>query len=310
MKSPFISSFSYLLTEQENEDSVDIDLKSSAEIVSIFQKEDQKVLSAVEEQASAIATAIDMVVVAFRNGGRLLYMGAGTSGRLGVLDSSECPPTFNTEPGQIQGLIAGGDQALRRSVETAEDSHKMGSQVIRDHSVSNVDIVVGIASSGRTPYVLGGLEQAHLLQAQTILICCVPSSPSDADISYINHYIRPQVGPEIIAGSTRLKAGTATKSVLNMLTTGAMIQTGRVYGNLMVNMQASNSKIRDRAVRTVMSITGCERPTAESALNQTDGRVKEAIVCLIRGVDVSIANELLEAENGFLRPVLTNPDAS
>ena len=301
---------SYLLTEKINTDSVDIDLKSSAEIVSIFQQEDRKVFVAVEEQSPAIATAIDMVVAAFRDGGRLLYIGAGTSGRLGVLDSSECPPTFNTEAGQVQGLIAGGDRALRRSVESAEDNPKMGRQAIRNSAVSNVDVVVGIASSGRTPYVLGGLEQAHQLQAKTILICCVPTSSKDTATDCIDHYIRLQVGPEIIAGSTRLKAGTATKLVLNMLTTGAMIQTGRVYGNLMVDLQANNNKIRDRALRIVMTVTGCELKSAETALNQTNGRVKEAIVCLIRGVNVPTAIKLLKAEGGFLRAVLTTSDPS
>ena len=296
-----------LLTEQRNPNSVDIDLKSSAEIVEIFQQEDRKVLAAIEAESTSIATAIDLIAEVLRNNGRLFYIGAGTSGRLGVLDASECPPTFSTEPGQVQGLIAGGNRALKSSVEAAEDPPEAGRQVILAHLVSAADIVVGIAASGRTPYVLGGLQQAYDLGAKTVLLCCAPpperfSQPSE--MSFVDHWIAPPVGPEVVTGSTRLKAGPATKLVLNMLTTGAMIQTGRVYGNLMVDLQASNHKIKDRALRIVMEITGCQREQAEVALVEAEGQTKVAIVCLIRGIDPHTAAAQLESQNGFLRAVL------
>ena len=296
-----------LLTEQRNLNSVDIDLKSSAEIVEIFQQEDRKVLAAIEAESTSIATAIDLIAEVLRNDGRLFYIGAGTSGRLGVLDASECPPTFSTEPGQIQGLIAGGNRALRSSVEAAEDRPEAGRQAILDHLVSKADIVVGITASGRTPYVLGGLQQAHDLGAKTILLCCAlpPGRFSQSsEMSFVDHWITPQVGPEVVTGSTRLKAGTATKLVLNMLTTGAMIQTGRVYDNLMVDLQASNHKIKDRALRILMEITGCQRAQAEVALVEADGQTKVAVVCLVRDVDPQTAVALLESQNGFLRAVL------
>ena len=209
-------------TEQRNLNSTDIDLKSISEIVRVFHEEDRKAVAAVEAESDAIARAIDLCVAAFRVGGRLFYVGAGTSGRLGVLDASECPPTFSTPPEMVQGIIAGGDVALRRSVEGEEDKPERGAQAIRERELTPEDVLVGIASSGRTPYVIGALKEAHAIGATTIFLCCV--QPPEQLKKWVPHFITPIVGPEIITGSTRLKAGTATKLVLNMLTTVSMIK--------------------------------------------------------------------------------------
>ena len=222
-------------TEERNPNSTDIDLKSTSEIVRIFHEEDQKAVVAVAAESDAIAHAIDLCVDAFRAGGRLFYVGAGTSGRLAVLDASECPPTFSTPPEMVQGIIAGGDVALRRSIEGEEDKPESGALAIRERQLTPQDVLVGIASSGRTPYVIGALEEAHTIGATTMFLCCVP--PPTQLKRWVTHFITPIVGPEIITGSTRLKAGTATKLVLNMLTTASMIKLGKVYNNLMVDVQ-------------------------------------------------------------------------
>ncbi len=289
-------------TEQRNPNSIDIDLKSTSEIVRIFHEEDKRATAAVEAESEAIAHAIDLCVAAFRSGGRLFYVGAGTSGRLGVLDASECPPTFRTPPEMIQGIIAGGDVALRRSVEGEEDKPERGAQAIRERGLTPQDILVGIASSGRTPYVIGALKEAHASGATTIFLCCVP--PPEHLKSCVTHFITPIVGPEIITGSTRLKAGTATKLVLNMITTAAMIKLGKVYNNLMVDVHASNTKLVARSVRIVQTVTGVDAATAEAALTQADGRAKVAIVMLTKRVDATDAAALLEEHSGFLRSLL------
>ena len=289
-------------TEQQNPNSIDIDLKSTSEIVQIFHEEDRKAIAAVESESEAIAHAIDLCVAAFRAGGRLFYIGAGTSGRLGVLDASECPPTFRTSPEMVQGIIAGGDTALRRSAEGEEDKPEKGARAIRERHLTSQDILVGIASSGRTPYVIGALREAHTLGATTIFLCCVP--PPDHLKGWITHFITPIVGPEIIAGSTRLKAGTATKLVLNMLTTVSMIKLGKVYNNLMVDVHASNTKLVARSIRIVQSVTGVDAGVAEAALAQAGGRVKLAIVMIMKAAHPIDANTLLEAYNGFLREIL------
>ncbi len=289
-------------TEQRNPNSIDIDLKSTSEIVRIFHEEDKKAVAAVEAESEAIAHAINLCVAAFRSGGRLFYVGAGTSGRLGVLDASECPPTFRTPPEMVQGIIAGGDVALRRSVEGEEDKPERGVQAIRERELTPQDILIGIASSGRTPYVIGALKEARAIGATTIFLCCVP--PPAHLKECVTHFITPIVGPEIITGSTRLKAGTATKLVLNMLTTTAMIKLGKVYNNLMVDVNASNTKLFARSMRIVQAVTGVDAATAEAALTQADGRAKLAIVMLAKGLNRTDANALLEKHSGFLRHIL------
>ena len=289
-------------TEQRNPHSIDIDLKSTSEIVRIFHEEDKRAIAAVEAESEAIAHAIDLCVAAFRSGGRLFYVGAGTSGRLGVLDASECPPTFRTPPEMVQGIIAGGDVALRRSVEGEEDKPERGVQAIRERELTPQDILIGIASSGRTPYVIGALKEARAIGATTIFLCCVP--PPAHLKECVTHFITPIVGPEIITGSTRLKAGTATKLVLNMLTTAAMIKLGKVYNNLMVDVNASNTKLFARSIRIVQAVTGVDAATAEAALTQADGRAKLAIVMLAKGLNRTDANALLEKHSGFLRHIL------
>ena len=289
-------------TEGQNPNSVDIDLKSTSEIVQIFHEEDRKAIAAVEAASEAIADAIELCVAAFRTGGRLFYVGAGTSGRLGVLDASECPPTFSTSPEMVQGIIAGGDIALRRSVEGEEDKPDSGMRAVRERRLTSQDVLVGIASSGRTPYVIGALKEAHTIGATTILLCCVP--PPEQLKRWVTHFITPIVGPEIIAGSTRLKAGTATKLVLNMLTTASMIKLGKVYNNLMVDVHASNTKLVARSVRIVQAVTGVDAAVAEAALARADGRAKLAIVMLAKGLNPTDANTLLEKHGGFLRQIL------
>lgn len=289
-------------TEEQNPNSVDIDLKSTSEIIQIFHEEDQKAIKAVEAESEAIAHAIELCVAAFRAGGRLLYVGAGTSGRLGVLDASECPPTFSTSPEMVQGIIAGGDVALRRSVEGEEDKPERGALAVRERHLTPQDVLVGIASSGRTPYVIGALKEAHTIGATTIFLCCVP--PPESLTGWVTHFITPIVGPEIIAGSTRLKAGTATKLVLNMLTTVSMIKLGKVYNNLMVDVHASNTKLVARSIRIVQAITGVDAVVAEEALAEAGGRAKLAIVMLKKGLNPTDANTLLEKRGGFLRQIL------
>ena len=290
------------ITEEQNLNSVDIDLKSTSEIVRIFHEEDRQAIQAVEAESEAIAHAIELCVAAFRAGGRLFYVGAGTSGRLGVLDASECPPTFSTLPEMVQGIIAGGDIALHRSVEGEEDKPERGALAVRERRLTAQDVLVGIASSGRTPYVIGALREAHTLGATTIFFCCVP--PPEQLKGWVTHFITPIVGPEIIAGSTRLKAGTATKLVLNMLTTVSMIKLGKVYNNLMVDVHASNTKLVARSIRIVQAVTGVDTQVAEEALRRANGRAKLAIVMLAKGLNPADANTLLEKHGGFLRQIL------
>ena len=295
-----------MITEQRNPNSTDIDLKSIAEIVEIFNEEDQKVIEAVASQSDAITSAVEMIVDAFRQGGRLFYIGAGTSGRLGVLDASECPPTFSTDPELVQGIIAGGDIALRKSVEGEEDKTERGAEVIQEHQLTPQDILVGIASSGRTPYVLGALKEAHSIGSKTIFLSCVP--PNTELKSYVDHFITPIVGPEIITGSTRLKAGTATKLVLNMLTTTTMIKIGKVFNNLMVDVNASNTKLIERSIRIIQSVTGVDTATAKTTLQESYGNAKIAIVMLKKAIDRKEAEILLDRHHGFLRPILSDVD--
>ena len=297
-----LDDLSKLITEQRNPNSIDIDLKSTEDILRIFHEEDQKALAAVEAESASIARGITLITEAFRREGRLFYIGAGTSGRLGVLDASECPPTFSTSPSMVQGIIAGGDRALRRSVEAAEDKPDAGAQALRDHGVTKRDVVVGIAGSGRTPYVLSALEDVHQIGAKTIFLCCTP--PADNLKTFVDVCIVPVVGPEIITGSTRLKTGTATKLVLNMLTTVSMIRIGKVYNNLMVDIQASNAKLIDRGARIIMEVAGTDYATAQRALECADGSAKAAIIMLVKRVNRREAVALLEKNDGFLRRAL------
>ncbi len=292
-----------MITEQQNPNSTDIDLKSISEIVEIFQQEDRRVVEAVAAESDAITLAIEIIVDAFCQGGKLFYIGAGTSGRLGVLDASECPPTFSTDPEMIQGIIAGGDIALRRSVEGEEDKPERGAAAIREHNLTQKDVIVGIASSGRTPYVLGALKAAHKIGAKTIFLSCVPP-PADLK-AYVDYFITLIVGPEIITGSTRLKAGTATKLVLNMLTTISMIKLGKVYDNLMVDVKTSNSKLVDRSIRIIQTVTGVDETTANVTLKEAEGSAKIAIVMLMKDVKRCEAVDLLDKHQGFLRPLIS-----
>ncbi len=292
---------SRVTTEQRNRRSQKIDTFSTLQIVDLINREDAHVIRAVRSQRRRIATAVDWVTEAFRAGGRLFYAGAGTSGRLGVLDAAECPPTFGTNAEMVQGIIAGGAEALTRSVEGAEDKSGGGAAAIQDRQVTPKDIVVGIAASGRTPFVEGALARARELGARTILLTCSrdPDAAKWADL-----VISPITGPEVVTGSTRMKAGTATKLVLNTITTSAMVKLGKVYGNLMVDLRAVNEKLHDRAQRIVMETASVDRQTAVRLLNEAQGHAKVAIVMHKLGLEYSEAVKRLEACQGFVRRAL------
>jgi len=289
-----------LLTEAQNEASASIDALPTMEMLRVINAADQGVARAVECELSHIASAVDGIVKRLQAGGRLFYLGAGTSGRLGVLDASECPPTFNTPPDLVQGLIAGGDRALRHSVERAEDDPEQGKQDLIGRGFGQCDALVGIAASGRTPYVLGGLEYGNTLGALTIGLSCTPHSEvaGAAQIA-----ITPVPGPEVITGSTRMRAGTATKLVLNMLSTGVMVRMGYVYGNLMVNVQPTNEKLTDRGRRIIASIAGVSYDEASRLLTEA-GSVRTAIVMQKLKMTRSEAESRLQAAGGRVRVAL------
>ena len=287
-----------LTTEAVNPASAQIDELDAAGIVAVMNAEDAEVAVAVGRESAAIARAIEIIADRFRAGGRLVYIGAGTSGRLGVLDASECPPTFGTPPEMVVGLIAGGPQALTRAVEGAEDSRELAATDLAAIGLSARDVLVGIATSGRTPYVLGGLAHARAVGAFAIGFACNDKSELEAVAELM---IVPRVGPEIVTGSTRLKAGTATKMVLNMLTTGAMIRIGKTYGNLMVDLRATNSKLVARTRRIVAMLTGVTEEEAERLVAAADGELKTAVVAKQRGVSPAEARALLAAAGGHLR---------
>ncbi|MBU6366126.1 MAG: N-acetylmuramic acid 6-phosphate etherase [Gemmatimonadetes bacterium] len=293
------------VTEQRNPRTADIDLADPAGIVELVLAEDRGVVDAVASQREPIARGIALVEAAFRGGGRLLYAGAGTSGRLGVLDASECPPTFGTDPRMVVGIIAGGDVALRTPVEGAEDDPAGGAAAMDAHAVGAADVVCGIAASGTTPYVRGALERARARGARTILLACSP--PPEAMRAHADVCILPVVGPEVLTGSTRLKAGTATKLVCNLLTTGAMIRIGKTYGNLMVDLMATNTKLQDRAERIVAEVTGGSREDARALLAAAGGKVKRALVMHALGCDAAAAQAALEQAGGVVRRVLPPP---
>lgn len=290
--------YTRLATEGVNPATVGIDLCETEEILQLIHAEDQKVIPAVGRVLPEIALAVDRTVAGMRAGGRLIYVGAGTSGRLGVLDASECPPTFGTSPEQVVGLIAGGDRALRSPVEGAEDDEALGQADMDRLKAGRNDMVVGVTASGNAPYVLGAVRRAKERGAATTALCCArPGAVIDAaDIAIV-----PVVGPEVIMGSTRMKAGTAGKLVLNMLSTAVMVRLGKVYQNLMVDLEASNRKLRDRAVRIIMEAVGVSRPAAEEALREAGGALKPALLMLLCGCSLDSAESLLEKEPNVRR---------
>ena len=293
------------LTEQRNPRSERIDVASSLEIADLIAAEDALVAAAVHGERERVARAIDLAVAAFQRGGRLLYVGAGTSGRLGVLDASECPPTFGTPPEMVVGVIAGGYQALVRSVEGAEDDVNAGAAAIGKAGVGDTDFVLGIAASGTTPFVRGALGQAQTLGAATGVLSC--SDPPKVLADTCDVLILPKVGPEAVTGSTRMKAGTATKLVLNAITTGAMIRLGKVYGNLMVDLTVTSDKLRDRGERIVMECTGVDRPRARAAIEEAGKSVKLAIVMVRLGLGREEASRALESAGGVIRRTIGDP---
>ena len=290
------------LTEQRNPRSMRIDQLSTLEIVDLINAEDRMVGEAVREERVAIARAIDMVVDAFRRGGRLIYVGAGTSGRLGVLDASEMPPTYRTDPAMVQGIIAGGLNALVQAQEGAEDHPEGGAAAIDEREVGPADFVLGIATSGTTPYVHGALARARERGARTGFLLC--TYPSEQLVRTHDVVIAPLVGPEVITGSTRMKAGTATKMVLNTITTAAMVQQGKVFGNLMVDLQVTCEKLRDRGERILMETLGLERDAASLLLERAEGHVKTAIVMGKLGVDRDGAKARLDGAGGSIARVI------
>ncbi len=293
--------FACLETEGRNPHTLDLDRLSTTELVRRMHDESLTAFTAVEAVLPLITQVVDILADRLAQGGRLFYVGAGTSGRLGVLDASECPPTFGVSKDLVQGLIAGGDFALRNPIEGAEDSPEFGAADLLARSLTAQDVVVGIAASGRTPYVIGALDAARAVGAFTVSLANVSRSAlaPHADLA-----IEAVTGPEVVTGSTRLKAGTAQKLILNLLTTAAMVRLGKVYSNLMVDVRASNVKLRDRAVRILMSAANADRPAAEAALEAADGQVKTAIVMMLRGVSAEEATELLDAAGGWVGKVV------
>lgn len=290
-----------LVSETRNADTMELDNLPTLEMVTKFNQQDATVAIAVSKTLPDVARAVDAAALSLSEGGRLIYVGAGTSGRLGVLDASECPPTFGVPHGVVVGLIAGGPGAMLKAVEGAEDDPQLGIDDLSALNLTARDMVVGIAASGRTPYVIGALRFAHQLGCRTVALSCNPDSPivQEADIA-----ISPVVGPEALTGSTRLKSGTAQKLVLNMLSTGAMVKTGKVYQNLMVDMQATNIKLVDRASRMVCEATGCAVADAVAALRQSNYAVKTAILMILSEVTAAQAETLLLKHKGFLRSAL------
>ena len=292
-----------LATEKINPATRHIDTMTTLEMVSVINQEDVKVATAVGRELPAIAKAIDIITDRLKRGGRLFYAGAGTSGRLGVLDASECPPTFGTKPELVQGLIAGGRDAMFVAKEGAEDSEQLAADNLSAVGLNEKDALVALAASGRTPYSIGALKYARAKGAAAIALVCSPNSPMSKEAILT---ICPLPGPEVITGSTRLKAGTAQKLVLNMLSTGIMIKLGKVYGNLMVDVQTTNQKLAERSKRIVMEATGCSRAEAEAALDSTDGSAKLAIFLRLSGLDVQTAKQKLKAADGYVAKALMN----
>jgi N-acetylmuramic acid 6-phosphate etherase len=293
---------SKLHTEQRNKNSMDIDVRTTSEILKIINNEDKTVPLAVGNELPYIEQAVELIVTALKNGGRLLYFGAGTSGRIGVVDAAECPPTFGTPPDLIQGFIAGGKEAMFRAQEGAEDFEENGAKDVIKAKVKSKDVVCGIAASRRTPYVIGAVKKAKELGAKTIFITCNPRDEfniKEADIA-----ICPYVGPEVIMGSTRMKSGTAQKLVLNMLTTASMIRLGKIYENMMIDLQMTNKKLVERSKRIVMTITGVSYEKAADILKKANGHVKTALVMIKANVSATEARTRLKKADGFVRKAI------
>lgn len=301
MAENLLQTLSTLITEQRNPNSMHVDSLSALEIVQLMNEEDKQVPLAIEKCLPQIAQAVECIVAAFQQGGRLVYIGAGTSGRLGVLDASECPPTFGVSPEMVKGIIAGGERALRHPIEGAEDSKEQAVVDLQTIQFSSKDVLVGIAASGRTPYVIGALEYAKSLGSVTVSIA---SNPNSAMANIVDIAIDTVVGPEVLTGSSRLKSGTAQKLVLNMLTTASMILMGKCYQNLMVDVQASNEKLKARAIRIVMQATDCDKSLAEETLKQADQNAKLAIMMILTGLDRAQAEALLKKHQGKLQLAL------
>lgn len=295
------------LSESRNPDTLDLDTLSTLHLLERINQADQQVPLVIKQILADVAKAVDAIVAAFSKGGRLIYIGAGTSGRLGVLDAAECPPTFSTPPEQVQALIAGGESAILRAVEGAEDSKEQGVADLQAIELSAKDVVVGIAASGRTPYVVGALDYANQVGAITVAISC---NPDTAVLNTAAIAICAAVGPEVLTGSTRMKSGTAQKLILNMLSTASMIKSGKVYQNLMVDVHASNQKLLVRAARIVTQATGCSHEVAKAMLADSDYNAKLAILRILTGKDRQAAGQLLQEKQGFLREAIATTDSS
>ncbi|MEL6330989.1 MAG: N-acetylmuramic acid 6-phosphate etherase [Cyanobacteria bacterium J06626_26] len=291
----------YLLTEQINPNSQHLDQLSTLDMVRVFNREDQRTVDAIATAAPLMAAAIDQTAAALRAGGRLFYVGAGTSGRLGVLDAAECPPTFCTPPELVQGILAGGAPALLKSSEALEDLPADGATAMATHQVSALDVVVGITAGGTTPYVHGALQEANLRGATTIFIACVPADQVDIKVDID---LRLPVGPEVLAGSTRLKSGTVTKMALNILSTGVMVKLGKVYGNRMVDVSVTNTKLHDRALRIIAALTDLSRDQADTLLGRSDQQVKLALLMHWANLGKEAAQNALEQTDGNLRQAI------
>lgn len=294
-----------LVTESRNVASENIDMLSTIDMLKVINQEDQKVALAVEAIIPEIAKVVDLISEAFQSGGRLIYTGAGTSGRLGILDASECPPTYGSDPDLVIGLIAGGHKAILKAVENAEDNEELGATDLQQIGFNHKDILVGIAASGRTPYVIGSMNYAKSVGAKVAALSCNANSPM-ADIADIN--ITPIVGAEVVTGSSRMKAGTAQKLVLNMLTTGAMIRTGKVFGNLMVDVEATNAKLIQRQKNIVVEATGCSESQAAEALTQCNNHCKTAILMILLNINAELAAAKLSKHHGFIRHALLDQE--
>ncbi|WP_305842982.1 N-acetylmuramic acid 6-phosphate etherase [Photobacterium leiognathi] len=294
-----------LVTESRNVASENIDMLSTIDMLKVINQEDQKVALAVEAIIPEIAKVVDLIAEAFQSGGRLIYTGAGTSGRLGILDASECPPTYGSDPDLVIGLIAGGHKAILQAVENAEDNEELGATDLQQIGFNHKDVLVGIAASGRTPYVIGSMNYAKSVGAKVAALSCNANSPM-AEIADIN--ITPIVGAEVVTGSSRMKAGTAQKLVLNMLTTGAMIHTGKVFGNLMVDVEATNAKLIQRQKNIVVEATGCSESQAAEALTQCNNHCKTAILMILLNINAELAAAKLSKHHGFIRHALLDQE--
>jgi N-acetylmuramic acid 6-phosphate etherase len=290
-----------LITESRNPDTYDIDIIGTEDIVRLINKEDRKIIPAVEKEIPHITKAVDLITNAFKKGGRLIYVGAGTSGRLGVLDASECPPTFGTDPDMIQGIIAGGYEALTRAQEGSEDLYDQGKMDLREKEISDKDVVCGIAASERTPYVKGALSEARSVGAKTIVVICNQREKLSYEVDVA---ICPVSGPEVIMGSTRMKAGTSQKMILNILTTASMIKLGKVYENMMIDLQQNSQKLIERSKKIIMLATDVNYEEAEQYLKEAKGHVKSAILMSLTSLDLKGVQKLLNENDGFIKKAL------